>query len=490
MWTLAGKKVDKSLTSLGCSQIHTLGLGDDDQDIEGDFQSWLAELWPKLENKFGVKANETMAAEKPLPLFSVKTLPQGTRAASGLETRGASELNSKTATCDSEKHPFLATMEEHYELHRPGSERSCLQISLKADKRVKLKYSAGDHVGVYAENSDDIVKRTLRILGCHGDEMIVVKNERGESPFPCPISVERAIRTYCDVTGKVHRTQMRALAQVCTDEATASQLRHLACQEGSEEFTASIIQRKRSVLELMEEHNCRPGLGLFFAAVAMPMAPRFYSISSSPLEYPKNVHVTAAVVRERKPSGDMLNGVCTNWFASQRVATPVPCFIRTSSFRLPGSCSVPLVMVGPGTGLAPFLGFIQERRALQRQGKQLGEAVLFFGCRHPEHDFIHQEYLEQALADGIISGFHVAFSRYEEGKRYVQHNMRQQGELVWRMLSRQKGSLYVCGALSMSKDVDRVLHSIAQEHGGLTISQAEMTIHLMKEEHRYQRDVW
>ena len=133
--------MDKYLTELGCIKLHDLGLGDDDADIEADFQAWLQTLWPKLETKFGVKADAAAAADKPLPLFSVKVLPPGTRSAPGGESHGASELNVKIATCDNEKRPFLATMTEHYELHGAQSARSCLQISLKAENGIKLKVS-------------------------------------------------------------------------------------------------------------------------------------------------------------------------------------------------------------------------------------------------------------------------------------------------------------------------------------------------------------
>lgn len=147
---------------------------------------------------------------------------------------------------------------------------------------------------------------------------------------------------------------------------------------------------------MQEFPSAKPSLGVFFARLAPRMRPRYYSISSSPVATPQRLSITAAVVDAVAPSGRRHRGVATTHLAALHVAasTRIPGALRSSTFRLPRNSAIPVVMVGPGTGLAPFRGFLQERAAKQVAGETLGPAMLFFGCRHPEHDFIYQEELE------------------------------------------------------------------------------------------------
>jgi NADPH-ferrihemoprotein reductase len=150
---------------------------------------------------------------------------------------------------------------------------------------------------------------------------------------------------------------------------------------------------------MQEFPSAKPSLGVFFACLAPRMRPRYYSISSSPLATPRALSITAAVVDSVTPCGRRHRGVATTHLASLHASPGVNILgaVRTSTFRLPRDASVPVVMVGPGTGLAPFRGFLQERACMQASGEKLGPALLFFGCRHPEHDYIYQDELEVRL---------------------------------------------------------------------------------------------
>jgi NADPH-ferrihemoprotein reductase len=167
------------------------------------------------------------------------------------------------------------------------------------------------------------------------------------------------------------------------------------------------VAAKRSLLEVMQDFpSAKPSLGVFFGSVAPHLQPRYYSISSSPAQHPRAVHITCAVVRERMPSGRLHEGVASCWLARARPGDRVPLFLRRSSFKLPPSPAVPVVMVGPGTGLAPFRGFLQHRAALLQSGQRLGAAHLFFGCRNRRHDFIYEAELEAAVAGGAVTQVH------------------------------------------------------------------------------------
>lgn len=307
------------------------------------------------------------------------------------------------------------------------------------------------------------------------------------APFTGPIDLRRALASHADLLSPPRKGALAALAAAASRPEEAARLRLLASAGGKTEFALFVTEPQRSLLEVMAEFpSAVPTLGSFFAAVAPRLAPRFYSISSSPRLHPASVHVTAAVVRGETPTGRVHEGVCTTWLsriqsgertsarhtphtragsraarrcllspcwqrhvniawrcsayslqrrwpyrscgcmfipppslppAGPKVAPAVPVYLRSSQFRLPQDLSRPVVMVGPGTGLAPFRGFLQDRAGCLKAGAAaLGPAVLFFGCRSQKTDYLYREELEGAVKGGALTALHVAFSR-DNGKK-------------------------------------------------------------------------
>jgi NADPH-ferrihemoprotein reductase len=231
-------------------------------------------------------------------------------------------------------------------------------------------------------------------------------------------------------------------------------------------------------------------IGLFFAHVAARLQPRYYSISSSPLRHPSHCHVTAAVVDEVMPTGRRHLGVASGTLSKAKSGDLLPVFIRKSTFRLPQGFEKPIILIGPGTGLAPFRGFLQERAEQVHAGQALGPAYLFFGCRHPEEDYIYQEELEAALRQGILTGLNVAFSRVSNSKDYVQHHLLHQRCDVWEALQ-AGGSMYVCGdAKHMAKDVHKAVNEVVARCNGWAMAEAEAHVAKLQKEGRYLQDVW
>ncbi|VDM00625.1 unnamed protein product [Schistocephalus solidus] len=169
----------------------------------------------------------------------------------------------------------------------------------------------------------------------------------------------------------------------------------------------------------------------------------------------------------------------------------IPVFLRRSEMRLPRNPLIPIIMIGPGTGLAPFRGFLQERSFIKSKGGRLGEAMLFFGCRHRSQDFLFSNELTQALATGVITDLQCAFSRDQPSKVYVQHKMLELSAKIWRLMSSEGGVLFICGSAGrMVKDVQSTLLRIAQIEGGLSAMESDEFFSSLRSSKRYIVDVW
>jgi sulfite reductase (NADPH) flavoprotein alpha-component len=224
-----------------------------------------------------------------------------------------------------------------------------------------------------------------------------------------------------------------------------------------------------------------------FVGLLRKLPPRLYSISSSPKAHPDEVHLTVAAVRY-ETHGRQRKGVCSIFLADRGDAgTAVPVFIQTShGFRLPQDSDRPIIMIGPGTGIAPFRAFLEERRAIGATGKNW----LFFGDQCRAYDFLYREELEAMLAEGTLARLDAAFSRDQEEKIYVQYRMRESASELWAWLE-TGAHVYVCGdAQRMARDVDAALHEIIQNAGGKTPEQAVEYVQKLRTEKRYQRDVY
>lgn len=293
------------------------------------------------------------------------------------------------------------------------------------------------------------------LLGADLDTVFSLKNLDDQSskkfPFPCPTTYRTALTYYLDITNTPRTHVLKEIADYASDEEEKSLLKKM-CSSSDESkalYSDYIIKNCRSIVHVLEDlKSVRPPIDHLLELLPRLQA-RYYSISSSPKLYPDSIHITAVVVEYKAPTGRTNKGVATTWLRekipSEGANHLVPIFLRRSTFRLPTKPQTPVIMIGPGTGLAPFRGFIQERDYLIKQNKPVGDTILYFGCRKKAEDYLYREELENYVESKAITKLYLAFSRDQPEKVYVTHLLRQNMKETWDVINEQNGHVYICG---------------------------------------------
>jgi sulfite reductase alpha subunit-like flavoprotein len=361
-------------------------------------------------------------------------------------------------------------MAHNIKLSRPQSTKDVRQLVFSLPEGT-VSYEAGDALGVWPRNSDRLVDEWLSVTGLDAQTPVEV----GEHGL---MSLRSALTERIEIA-HISRDLVRFVQERTGDPKLAELLK-----PENKAALSNWVWGRQSI-DLLAQ------LPVFASAhewlrVLKRLQPRLYSISSSPKECPGEVHLTVSPVRYNF-QGVPRRGVCSTYLADRSPGDRVAVYLRPSSnFRPPSESDTPMIMIGPGTGIAPFRGFLQERRALGHTGPNW----LFFGEQHAATDYYYRDELEQMRDDGFLTELDLAFSRDQQEKVYVQHLMRKRGAELWAWL--QDGAqLYVCGTADpMAKDVDRALCEIAAEHGNLGPDAARAYVQSLSADKRYQRDVY
>ncbi|HVW68614.1 MAG TPA: hypothetical protein VHB68_06540, partial [Steroidobacteraceae bacterium] len=438
-----GKQFDAQLATLGATPLQP--RVDCDVDFEVPAGAWIDAIVDRLAT-----------------LRSAITPP---RSVAFAEHRSASISNAYTR-----KNPFNAPVLLNQRLTARGSTKDVRHIELSLTGS-NMHYEPGDAIGIVPHNDAAQVDALLQALPFAANAPVVVESRE--------VSLHDSLRDRYDI-GLLSQAFLERYASAVTDTGLPELLK-----KQSPEVLQRLIA-ERTLIDLVREH---PPLGLdagAFARLLRPLAPRLYSIASSMRTAPDEVHLTVSVVEYASSSGSR-RGVVSGFLADLASdAATAPIYLhRNPGFRLPDS-DRPIIMIGPGTGVAPFRAFVAERAAVNARGRNW----LFFGDRSFETDFLYQSEWLDWRKRGVLTRFDVAFSRDQREKSYVQHRMREHGAQLWAWLE-EGAHLYVCGdAQRMAVDVHDTLLEITKQHGGRSDEGAGEYLLQLQREHRYQRDVY
>lgn len=373
----------------------------------------------------------------------------------------------------SRKNPFPSTLRTNRKLTAQDSAKDTrhYEVSIAGSG---IMYEAGDSLGVFPQNDPLLVEEILKRLDFCGEELV-----------PDPSGVIRPIKKTLLQHYAITEPSKQLLAAIAEKEIAAAHLKDLSAPESKEHLDKYLWGRE--VIDPLLEHPQVDFTPEEFVKLLRKLQPRLYSIASSPKVYPEEIHLTVATVQYESLGRQRL-GVCST-FLAHRVTEeiPVSVFIHSAKhFRLPEDPSHHIIMVGPGTGIAPFRTFLQEREATGATGKNW----LFFGDQHIETDFLYREELEEMHKKGTLHRLHTAFSRDQKEKIYVQHRMLEQAKELYCWLE-EGAYFYVCGDASrMAKDVDHALLKIIELAGDKSPEEATTYVDSMKKEKRYRKDVY
>ncbi|MEU8563395.1 bifunctional nitrate reductase/sulfite reductase flavoprotein subunit alpha [Streptomyces cyaneofuscatus] len=437
-----GRRLDERLDALGATRL--VPRTDCEPDFGEPAEQWLGQVVTAL-----TSAAATSPAPAPASVHAIAAAPAGYTKAS----------------------PFATLLVGNRLLSLPGSQKEVRQFAFDT-RGGELAYEAGDALGVWPANGAPLVAEWLALTGLDPDEPV----DLGDG---AAVPLEEALRTRLDIA-RISPDLLRFTA-----ERTGShELKRLLRSDNKDALAKWSWGRQAA--DVIAAYPVR-GSAAEWAGVLKRLQPRLYSISSSPLAHPGEVRLTVSVVRYAGDLGRDRTGVCSAYLADHADDGPVQVFVqRSPHFRPPADPATPMVMVGPGTGVAPFIGFLEERRARGHTGPNW----LFFGEQRRATDFYYREELEAYRASGHLDRLDLAFSRDQRNKVYVQDRMREHGPRLWQWL--QDGAhLYVCGDASrMAKDVDQALKDIVVTHGGMDADEASAYVRRLASDRRYVRDVY
>ncbi|MCY9668401.1 assimilatory sulfite reductase (NADPH) flavoprotein subunit [Paenibacillus alginolyticus] len=394
-------------------------------------------------------------------------------AVSNVGSGAGAAVESGTESEYSRTNPFQAEVLENLNLNGRGSDRETrhIEISLEGSN---LQYEPGDCLGIYPENHPRLVDELIEAMGWKSEELVTI-NKNGEKR-----TLREALLRNYEIT-----VLTKPLLEQAAKLNASNGLQELLVA-GREQDLKSYLSG-RDLLDLVQDYSFKGVSAGEFVAILRKMPARLYSIASSSKAFPDEVHVTVRTVRY-EARGRERYGVCSVQLAERiKSGETLPVYIQNNpNFKLPENPETPIIMIGPGTGVAPFRAFLGEREETGAEGK----SWLFYGDQHFSTDFLYQIEWQKWLKDGVLTRMDVAFSRDTDQKVYVQHRMLEKSAELYKWLQ-EGASVYVCGdEKKMAHDVHATLATIIEQEGGFSSEEAAEYLTRMQQQKRYQRDVY
>lgn len=508
-YNAVGIYADARLAELNGNRICELGLGDDDGMIEDDFMVWKEKFWSEVCDKFDLAVTsdtiyrqyELVVHQNREDFFTEDGKPKGLFTGEPYRI-GSYEAKSPPYGL---KNPIKCKPINYRELYK--GDRSCLHVEFDLKGEI-IGYKTGDHLVVFPQIGDNLVEMLGRLLQIDLDEIISMKcidtYTAKNNIIPCPCTFRTAFTHYVDIAAVPRVQPLREMSAYANDEKD-QKFMELICSsspEGKEKYNEWVVKGCRNIVHIINDlPSFRPPADLLIELLPR-LQPRYYSISSSNLVNPTSVSITAVIVDYKSPAGYVNEGIATGYLrrktllhSGEKEPERIPiCFVQ-SQFRLPPvikNTMAPIIMVGPGTGLAPFRGFLQEIQFLrERDQLQTSDVILYYGCRHRDQDYLYADELEQFKQNGTLTQLRVAFSRDQPEKVYVTHLLEQNRDETWDIIGNRNGYVYVCGeARSMAKNVLQIFKNIIMEKLKTDDKGADAYLKKMEHDKRYKADVW
>ncbi|XP_076345848.1 NADPH-dependent diflavin oxidoreductase 1-like [Tachypleus tridentatus] len=498
-FNVVAKKLHKRLLQLGAIAILSPALGDDQHELGPDaaIDIWLTSFWNKVHIMYPLPPGVEIISKEILspPRFRVQflTYEEEKDLADEVieENRASLETIPEVESPPSQASPFKARMIGNEKMTARSHFQDVRLISFDIQGS-KIEYRPGDVVVIYPQNLKETSTEFLNLLDVSPDQKFILHQEDLYSTLPTelpqPCSVQECVERYWDIQSIPRRSFFELLWHFSQDDLEREKLQEFTTAEGQEELYSYCNRPRRTVLEVLQDfpHTTQYIPFEYYFDLIPSIKPRAFSIASSPTVHVGEIHILIAIVNFKTRLQKPRLGLCSNWLANINMEdiNKIPLWVRKGSITMPPDDD-PVVMVGPGTGCAPFRSFIFERAS-----RNIVSNYLFFGCRNKCGDFLCCRDWLSLVNSGMLHLF-TAFSRDQEHKVYVQHKILEQAQLLWDLIEEQGAWVYVAGnAKQMPIDVRKAFLKIVQEYGGKTDEQAEKYLKNLELKKRFQMEIW
>ncbi|NWS96858.1 NOS2 protein, partial [Mionectes macconnelli] len=487
--------IDQKLTQLGASQLTPVGEGDELNGQEEAFRTWAVSAFKSACDIFNIRGGHS------IQLPEIYTSEESWDPASYRIVYDTQPMDlAKALASIHGKDVIPMKLKFRQNLQSLKSSRVTILVKLSCEANQEVHYLPGEHVGIFPGNQPELVRgiiarvhdappadQTIRLETCTDGGYWTSDKKIPACTLP------EALTYLLDITTPPSQQLLKKLSQLVTAEGDKQRLQVL-CQS-TEEYNKWKFYNSPNILEVLEEFPSAEVSTAFLLTQLPFLKPRYYSVSSSCDMTAREIHLTVAVVnyRTRDGEGPLHHGVCSTWLNTIALDETVLCFIRSANeFHLPEEPAKPCILIGSGTGIAPFRSFwLQRLYDLEHRGIKGGDMTLLFGCRQPDLDHIYREETEEMKRKGVLKEVYTAYSRLPgQAKVYVQDVLQQQLEApVWELLQGQ-GHVYVCGDVRMARDVARAFHTLIARALQLTQQQAQEYFFQLKSQKRYHEDIF